>query len=132
MAYVQPTPAAFKARFPNFSEVDNAYIQLLLDDAILRFGDGWYERDRALAQMLFVAHVLASEGAVDGSGGSGGGSASTGNVKRRKVGDVEVEFAGLSAASSGGGALGDYLSGTMYGRQLLLLMRLNFPAITVV
>ena len=58
--------------------------------------------------------------------------ASTGNVKRRKVGDVEVEFAGLSAASSGGGALGDYLSGTMYGRQLLLLMRLNFPAITVV
>ena len=132
MAYVQPAPAAFKARFPNFSDVDNAYIQLLLDDAVLRFGDGWYERDRALAQMLFVAHVLASEGAVDGSGGSGGGGASTGNVKRRKVGDVEVEFAGMSASSSGGGALGDYLSGTMYGRQLLLLMRLNFPAITVV
>ena len=132
MAYVKPTPAAFKARFPNFSEVDNAYIQLLLDDAVPRFGEGWYERDRALAQMLWVAHVLASEGLGDGAGGSSGGGATTGTVKRRKVGDVEVEFAGLSSASSGGGALGDYLSGTMYGRQLLLLMRLNFPAITVV
>lgn len=132
MAYVQPTPASFKARFPNFSEVDNAYIQLLLDDAILRFGDGWYERDRALAQMLWVAHVLASEGLGDGAGGGSGGGATTGPVKRRKVGDVEVEFAGMSASSSGGGALGDYLGGTMYGRQLLLLMRLNFPAITVV
>lgn len=132
MAYVQPAPAAFKARFPNFSEVDNAYIQLLLDDAVPRFGEGWYERDRALAQMLWVAHVLASEGLGDGAGGGSGGGATTGTVKRRKVGDVEVEFAGLSASTSGGGALGDYLSGTMYGRQLLLLMRLNFPAITVV
>ena len=132
MAYVKPTPAAFKARFPNFSDVDNAYIQLLLDDAILRFGEGWYERDRALAQMLFVAHVLASEGMGDGAGGGGGGGSTTGSVKRRKVGDVEVEFAGLPASTSGGGALGDYLSGTMYGRQLLPLMRLNFPAITVV
>lgn len=132
MAYVQPTPAYFKARFPAFTSVDNAYIQLLLDDAVPRFGASWYERDRALAQMLWVAHVLASEGLGEGAGGGGGGGATTGGVKRRKVGDVELEFSGLSASTSGGGFLGDYLGGTIYGRQLLLLMRLNFPAITVV
>lgn len=132
MAYIVPTPESFKARFPAFADVDDSYILLLLSDAIDRFGKGWHERDRALVQVLWVAHILASEGYGTGGGGGAGGSATTGPVKRRKVGDVEVEFAGIATSGSSGGAMSDYLGTTMYGKQLLLLMRLNFPAIAAV
>ncbi len=132
VAYVQPKVSDFKARFPEFADVDDAFIQLWLDDAYTRFGECWYERDRALAQMLWVAHVLALAGYGAGGSGAGGGGAVNGPVKRRKVGDVEVEFAGLSAGAGSGGGANDYLSSTQYGRMLALLMRLNFPAVAAV
>ena len=130
MAYVQPTVSDFKARFPEFSTVDSIFIQLWLDDAYTRFGSTWYERDRALAQMLWVAHLLGIEGY--GAGGSGQGAATNGGIKRRKVGDVEVEFNGISSSGGGSGGANEFLSSTQYGRMLALLTRLNFPAVAAV
>jgi hypothetical protein len=51
-------------------------------------------------------------------------------VKRRKVGDVEVEFA-TPGSSSGEGDSSGYLA-TIYGKAFLELLRKNFPAVAVV
>ena len=129
MAYVAPTPTTFKARYSEFASVSDTLVQLILDEAIAQVGDSWLERDRARAQMLLAAHTLTMEG-EPGRTASGQGSAGTGAVRRRKVGDVEVEFAG-SGSSSGESGASDY-SLTAYGREFARLMRLNFPAILAV
>lgn len=130
MAYVTPTPATFKARYPEFVPVSDALVQLVLNDAIDAVGDTWFERDRARAQMLLAAHMLTMEG-EPGRTNTGNGVGNTGPVKRRKVGDVETEFAGIGSSAGGSGSTSWYaLSG--YGQQYLVLLRQNFPAIAAV
>lgn len=128
--YVQPTPATFKARFPEFTAVSDATIQFALDDAFDQVGDSWLERDRARAQMLLAAHILTMAG-EPGRTNTGNNGASTGFVKRRKVGDVETEF-GSSGSSSSGGSGASWYALTSYGLQFLDLLRKNFPAVAVV
>ena len=125
MPYVQPTAATFKARFSEFAPVSDDLIALVLDDAIGQVGDTWLERDRAKAQMLLAAHTLTLEGEPARTT-TGVSSASTGTVKRRKVGDVEVEFATPGASTGGSG--GNGFASTSYGAEYMRLMRLNFPA----
>lgn len=132
MAYQTPTPATFKARYPEFTAVSDALVQLVLDDAIGDVGDTWLEKDRARAQMLLAAHVLTMEGEPGRTeNGSSGATAGTGIVKRDKVGDVETEFATPSSSGSGGSALSAYAR-TFYGQQYLELLRKNFPAVAAV
>lgn len=129
MPYVQPTPATFKARYPEFAPVSDALIQLMLNEAFDEVGDTWLERDRARAQMLLVAHRLTLEGEPDRTT-SGSGSAGIGAIKRDKVGDSETEFFGVSGSDGSGSAYGYSL--TAYGREFLALLRKNFPAVAVV
>jgi hypothetical protein len=124
MAYQTPTPETFKARYPEFMPVSDALVQLVLDDAIGDVGDTWLEKDRARAQMLLAAHILTMEG-EPGRTTTGQSSAGTGFVRRRKVGDVEVEFATPGASASGVAATG--YDATAYGQAFIRLMRLNFP-----
>jgi hypothetical protein len=124
MAYVAPTPTTFKARYPEFAPVSNDLITLVLAEAVDQVGDTWLERDRARAQMLLAAHTLTMEG-EPGRTASGSGIAATGAVKRRKVGDVEVEFAGFSGGSGAGSGSG--YAATSYGQEFMALMRKNFP-----
>jgi len=137
MTYVTPTPELFKARFPEFTGVSSTLVGLMLSEAIERVGVTWLERDRARAQMYLTAHLLAMEGeparsAAIANGGSGGETLLNGAVKRRRVGDVETEFAGVSSGDgSGSGAMASYGS-TAYGRRFLELMRLNFPSVAAV
>lgn len=128
MAYVAPTATTFKARYPEFAPVSDALVGLIIDEAIVQVGDTWLERDRARAQMLLAAHMLTVEG-EPGRTTSGQGSAGTGTVKRRKVGDVEVEFNGFGSTSSGGF---NGFGSTSYGMQYYALMRQNFPAVAAV
>ncbi|EYR81391.1 DUF4054 domain-containing protein [Shinella sp. DD12] len=130
MAYTAPTPTTFKARCPEFAPVSDDLVQLMIDDAIGDVGDTWIEKDRSRAQMLLIAHWLTIEG-EPGRSTTGQGSAGTGLVKRRKVGDVEVEFATAGGSSSGGGSASGYAL-TSYGQEYMALMRRNFPAIAVV
>lgn len=127
----------FKARFPEFAAVSNALIQLILEEAIPMAGTSWVERDRKPAIMYYTAHLLALQGepqrTAAGSGGAGQ-SALTGPMKRRRVGDVEVEYAG-SGSSSGGSGMGPgdmALSSTPYGRQYIAIRNRNFAGIMAV
>lgn len=130
MAYVPPTSTDLKARFPEFSSVSNTLLDLILAEASAQVGETWLERDRKPATLYLAAHMLAQEGEPGRSaGGTGGGT--SGPVKRRKVGDVETEFAGFSASSGAGGRASEYGS-TAYGLRFLDLLRKNFPAVAVV
>lgn len=129
MAYTEPTPETFKARYPEFTPVSDALIQLMLNDAVAEVGETWVEKDRARAQMLLVAHWLTMEG-EPGRTETGQGAAGTGAIKRDKVGDVETEFATFGSGSQTAGS-GTYMQ-TAYGQEFLALMRRNFPAVAVV
>lgn len=129
MAYVTPTPATFRTRYPEFAPVSDALIQLMIDDAVADVGDTWVEKDRARAQMLLVAHWLTIEGEPERTA-TGQGAAGTGPIKRDKVGDVETEFATFGSGSQTVGS-GTYMQ-TSYGQEFLALMRRNFPAVAAV
>lgn len=129
MAYISPTPATFKVRFPEFVPVSDALVQMVLDEAIAAVGETWLERDRAKAQMLLAAHNLTMEG-EPGRTVSGHGAAGTGMVRRRKVGDVETEFA--TPGSNVGGFAATGYTATTYGQQYAALMRMNFAGPVVV
>lgn len=130
MTYTPPTVDNVKVRFPEFANVPEPTLQAILDEAIERVGPEWVERDRRPATLYLTAHMLAAQGLSGGDGSGGGGAAVTGAVKRRKVGDVETEFAGVSTGTGSGSGTG-YAS-TLYGKMFLDLMRVNFPAVAVV
>jgi hypothetical protein len=137
MVYVPPTLDQFKTRFPSFANVPEATLEMIFAEAVNAVGETWTERDRPLAVMYFAAHLLASEGygvSEAGDAAGGGGAATLGQVRKRKVGDVEVEFGGVSRSSSGGGGVGTaaWLSTTEYGKRYLRLLRLNHPGPLVV
>lgn len=132
MAY-PPTIEEFKARFPSFANVPADVLEAVFNEALGSVGDTWTERDRPLAVMYLAAHLLASEGygvSEAGDGAGGGGAAILGPARKRKVGDVEVEFAGVSRLGGGSTGAGSITSGfltTVYGQRYLRLLRLNHP-----
>lgn len=130
MAYVPPTASDFKARFPEFTAVADTLVNMILAEAIPQVGETWVERDRKPATLYLAAHMLAMEGEPGRSAGATGGGVS-GPVRRRKVGDVETEFAGFGRTDANGRTDADY-EFTAYGHQFLRLLRLNFPAVAVV
>lgn len=118
----------FKARFPEFAPVPDALISLVLAEYSDGIGNIWLQRDRVQAQMLLAAHKLAMEGEPQRSkGGNGGGGTISGAVKRMKVGDVEVEYAGVSGSAGSGG-----LGASVYGQRYLALIRLSFGGVVAV
>lgn len=127
MAYVPPTASDLKARFPEFTAVSDTLVNLILAEASAQVGETWLERDRTPATLYLAAHLLAMEG-EPGRSTSGRGSATTGPVRRRKVGDVETEYAGYGSSEYGRSGYGS----SEYGQRFLNLMRRNFPAVAVV
>lgn len=129
MAFVAPTASDLKARFPEFGSVSNDLINLILAEALPKVGETWIEADRRPAILYLAAHLLSMEGEPARSS-SGVGISATGPLKRRKVGDVEVEYAGGGEGGGSSDASGYMLS--HYGRRYRELMRANFPAIRAV
>lgn len=127
MAYVPPTSADLKARFSEFAAVPDTLVNLILAEAQAQVGGTWLERDRKPATLYLAAHLLAMEG-EPGRSASGQGAATTGPVRRRKVGDVETEYAGYGASEYGRSGYG----ASEYGLRFAELMRRNFPAVAVV
>lgn len=128
MAYTPPTATDLKVRFPEFAPVSDALVSLILGEAMDMVGPTWMERDRKPATLYLAAHMLAMEGEPARSAGATGGGA-TGPVKRRKVGDVETEFAGFGGPVDG--SKSNY-GLTAYGQRYLDLLRRNFPAVVAV
>jgi hypothetical protein len=121
MPFVPPTPAEFKARYPEFDALVNARIEGVLDEVVLDVGEDWPEEFRKPAMMALTGHLLAQEGALRSDQTAGGSTAS--QVVSVKVGDVSTNFADVSTGD--GSASGIYET-TAYGRRFLDLKRLAF------
>ena len=135
MPWTPPTVDTFKIRFPRFVNVDDELVEMLLEEAGNQVGETWVERDRTPAILYLTAHLLVMEGyGVLTPGGNGSSPNTAGQLKRRKVGDVEVEYQNANEAlgTGNGGMDRSGYNLTPYGRQFLLIMRRNFPAVAVV
>ena|ERR1044072_1931081 len=129
MAYVQPDVATFKARYPEFVPVSDTLVGLVLSEAYSEVGETWEDIDRARAQMLLTAHKLAMEGEPRRTT-TGASVGISGPLIRRRVGDVETEFAAPATSAAIGSAA--WYQATGYGKQYYMLMRKNFPAVAAV
>jgi hypothetical protein len=120
VAFVAPTEADFKARFPVFAAVDSAAVIGALAEAAARVDDSWPSETRFIATMLYAAHVLV----LDSQGTST--EAQLAGFKRLKIGSLELERSASAAAQFGD------LGSTSYGQRFLALMRQAFPAVLVI
>lgn len=117
MAYSEPTVEDFLARFPGkFDTYDQYLISFLIDEAILRIGSTWLERDRQPAQLYWVAHMLVTE---TNSGASGPGA-----IVSESFGPISRSYANK------GKDMGTY-DGTEYGRRYRDLLKKNFPGVKI-
>jgi len=139
MSYTQPTVSIFKIRHPEFANVNNELVSLVLNEAVSTVGDGWLEKDRAKAQMLLAAHTLAMEGEPQRSNSlSNGGVANSpalGQVIEMQDRDVKVKVSDKQQQVSENSSLGEIGKGfmqTSYGREYYLLLRRNAPSMCVV
>ncbi|MFN3474080.1 MAG: DUF4054 domain-containing protein [Blastomonas sp.] len=110
MAYTAPTPDQFRARYPAFAALDNAAIQVWLDEGETETAT-WADDTRARAVMLYAAHKLAE-------GGQGTGNIAAG-VTSFKSGTFSATITDAAASRTG-------FYATVYGREYLDLMRRNF------
>lgn len=120
MAYVVPTIADFKARFPRFAAVSDAVVQSALDEAALAVDDTWASQaDFTLGRLLYAAHVLT----LDGQGTST--EAQLAGFNSIKMGSLSLTLEKRSGDSSA-------LEATSYGRRFLALLGTNSPMALVV
>jgi hypothetical protein len=107
------TPAEFKARFPEFSGVDNALIQAIIDESVeFLFG---YRRSASFVklQLFLTAHNLF----IQQEASKGDGSSSN-PITSKTVGNVSASYA--ATATSAGGDMASYWNSTSYGQQFYI------------
>lgn len=129
-----PTAADVKARYPEFTGVNDALITSVIAEASPMVDDGWEVSDQKPAIMAFTAHLLSLEGYPARAANSqaplpaGAGR----EVIMRKVGDVTTQYAQGSSAGGSATSLTSSLGLTVYGRRFAQLLKLNAPAIGLV
>jgi hypothetical protein len=111
MAYEAPEPADLIARYPAFTDVDDAVIQYWLTDAERFVDESWTEADYPIAIMAMAAHNLALAGL-------GTEAAATAGVP---TGTFSVSFTDDAANANKTGAL----SSNRYGAEFAMLRRRN-------
>lgn len=124
MAYVVPTAAELKTRYPEFADVDNAIVTAAITDAAGDVDDSWREADYARAIMALAAHMMVMEGRLN-SGVSLSPFALTGFVKSESLGDASVTYGGVGEAGSSGSNKDGSYALTTYGQRYMELMRKN-------
>lgn len=131
------TAADLKARYPEFTAVDNALVGLVIAEAAPMVDDGWEPSDQKPGIIALAAHLLNMEGwpkrAVLPEGSPIPATAGR-QVLMRKVGDVTTQYAQSSSTTGGGGSTGllSSLGLTPYGIRFRQLLKLNAPAIALV
>ena len=127
------TPSAFLAFYPQFSSFSQGVVLTeYLRQANARFSD--FEEDTDEARRLYVAHKLTLYAASSLPEGvstptraqlASSGSSSRQEVSSKKVGEVSVSYSDReSVAANVSTSLSD-LKETLYGLQLLSLIRLH-------
>lgn len=131
MPYTVPTSAQFKARFPVYEDLEDAYVDLLLAEASGQVDTSWIEADYQPAIMYLAAHLIAT----DASGNSGDdeeeADGGDGPISSENFGVLSVTYdTSKGSASSNQSSSG--LERTEYGRRYLSLLKKNKPAIVAI
>lgn len=127
--------ADLKARYPEFTNVDNALVTLVIAEAAPMVDDGWEPSDQKPGIIALAAHLLSMEGwpkrAVLPAGSPVPATAGR-QVLMRKVGDVTTQYAQSGGSADGSSGLISQLTLTPYGNRFRQLLKLNAPAIALV
>lgn len=108
MAYIAPTPADLKTRYPAFAAVADQTVQYWLTDAQRFVDTSWREVDYAPALMAAAAHWMARAGL-----GVGPAAGIPAGVTSFRSGSFSVQIAeGAASASAAGG-----WASTIYGQE---------------
>lgn len=124
------TAADVKARYPEFTGVTDELISAVVAEAANMVDDGWEVADQKPAIMALAAHLLAMDGWPARLTSSFSVETAGRELIARRVGDVSVQYAQGSGASSGSTFLTS-LGTTTYGKRFAQLLKLNAPAIGV-
>lgn len=130
MAYVAPTAADLKVRYPAFAGVADVTVESALAEAALRVDETWIEADFPVARMLYAAHVLT----LDGQGThkeAKFASLAVSGLTSIKSGSMTVALSESSARGETKKQKAGSLQGTSYGQRFLELLRVNKPAVVV-
>ena len=113
-------PASFKIRFPEFVSVDDARIQLFIDDAIVILNESYWGEKYDLGLYYLVAHYL-----ILGDTTEAGSSSSIGPVSSKSVDGVSISYAQFTPTNEADALL----FSTVYGQRYLALRKtLGVPA----
>ena len=118
---VTVTVADFRARFAEFASTSDAIIELALEEALL------IHSIRKVATLFCAAHLLSYSLTNIAGGGSGGGATTTtGQISKKSVGPLSVEYETLSGTTTNSRNSRNptevaYFAGTTYGQQFLIL-----------
>lgn len=123
MAYVAPTIADFRARFPRATvdKVPDAMVTQALARAARQVDQTWTEGDFVEGQLLYAAAWLTKEGFWPGAEGEAAAAGASG-FKRMKSGALELERFGGDTSS---GAQTDPVLATGYGQEFAALRAQN-------
>jgi Protein of unknown function (DUF4054) len=134
MSYIFPTVDDFRAKFPEFADLDDAYIQVLLDDAGRAVDQTWTEGDYTNAILFLAAHyheldLMASAGSDAPAEGVPAGQ----TITAEHIGPISVTYGKANGgASSSTGAHASSLDSTVYGQRYQDLLIKNIPAVLVI
>ena len=127
------TPEAFLAFYPQFSSfAQGVVLPEYLRQANARFSD--FGEDTEEARRLYTAHKLTlyaasclPEGVTDATAAqiASAGKGSMQEIASKKVGDVSISYATSTSTSSANSTGLNDLNQTIYGMQLLSLLRLH-------
>lgn len=125
------TPASFKARFPEFDSIDDARVQIFIDQAICLIDkDRWDNTACGLFDLgvsYLAAHLLklseiASTIPITTIPGAG-------NVTQKKAGDVSVSYGGFTNLKTFNA---EWYARTLYGQEFFWLVQKVGAGIQVV
>ena len=117
------TPANFKTRFPEFSSIDDARIQIFIDDSLLVLNETTWGTLYSLAVCYLTAHYLAL-----GEASSGGDEGTVGPVASQAVDGTSISFNSFSPTSE----FSSFYNSTQYGQRFYTLIKsLGVMAVSV-
>lgn len=129
MAFLAPTPADLKARFPRFDAATDPQAQGALDEAARMTDDGWPEADHFLGMMLYAAHVLTLDGVGAGTEAQLNAEG-VGDFQSIKLGSLSLSRFSKAEASKGSVVLDDLMKTTFGQRFYALAARFGGGPVT--
>lgn len=121
MAYDVPTASDLKARFTEFSAVDDTVVDARIEEATRMVDETWTEGDYATAIMLYACHIMALEGLGTGPD-SQANTGQMANFQTIRSGQLTLT---RGSYSHGGGDTGDWYGLTRYGSRFWRLLKQN-------